>query len=349
MLRSRSLKGIQALLDLDLDLSLESSAGNNILQEAILTAENRIVDLVLSHIGQDRLQVILTHKNKSGQNALELPCSDKIRQSLQSHWLIVLSMEGNACYKEGAFGEAVDRYTEALALCDSIPSESRTENLVKLEYNCARALFRQSRFSECISHCSRCIELDPSYLNAYSQTAQARVELLDFLGAKKEFETLISLLKSGDARQVNELRLKILELEQELRRDHYTILGIERFTTEDQQIKSAYRQLARKFHPDKVMGEAEDVRVRSRNQFARIQTAYEILTGPNKDEYDMGLRIQIGADSVRQSLLMRRRSSCSPPQTPTSPSSVMRQMRMRSFLGSEEGKMSRSFDVLFRN
>ena len=353
MIRSGSLKGVEALLDLGLDLSVESMAGNNVLQEAILQNNDRMIELVLSNVSQDRLGIILTHKNKEGLNALEMPTSDPVRQSLQSHWLIVLSMEGNAFYKSGAFSQAVDRYTQALTLCESIPSEARVENLVKLEYNCGRALFRQSRFSECISHCTRCTELDPTYLNAYSQIAQARIELLDFAGAKKDFETLISLLssqpKGGDARQVNELRLKVLELEQELKRDHYTILGIERFASDEQQIKSAYRQLARKFHPDKVMGETEDVRVRSRNQFARIQTAYEILTSPSKEEYDMTLRIQMGADSVRQSLLMRRRSSCSPPETPTSPSLVIRQMRMRQFLGSEEAKMSRSFDVLFRN
>jgi tetratricopeptide (TPR) repeat protein len=361
LVRSRNLKAIERLTELGMEISDCSLEGNNLVQEAIRTGDERIVELILNQVPPDQLGLFLAHKNTLGTSAIETESTERIRQIIQAHWLIALSLEGNACYKEGQYAEAVSRYKEAVAFCESFESDARIENLVKLEYNCGRALFRQGRSMDCIQHCSRCLELDSSYLNAYSQIAQAKMELFDYIGAKKDYETLIGILsgqgKSSDqaiVRQVNELRLKILEIDQIVKTDHYTILGIEQFTNDDSKIKSAYRQLARKFHPDKVMSEGEDVRARSRNQFSRIQTAYEVLTGSGKDEYDLNLRIQIGAESVRQSLLMRRRScSGSPPTTPSSPSTVIRQMRMRQFLGSEDSHktpaMSRSFDVLFRN
>ena len=354
MIRSGNIEGIEKLFESGLNISVESREGNNIVHEAIQTRDARVVESVLHHIPVESMGEYLSKRNLEGKSAMEMEASDGIKDLVQSHWLVVLSLEGNQCYKEGRFDEAVEKYKEAVTLCETIPGDSKAENIVKLEYNCGRALFRRGCFVDCIQHCVRCIEIDPSYLNAYSQIAQAKIELLDYAGAKKDYETLVTMLTSKGSieppsRQVNEIRLKLLEIDQILRTDHYTILGIDKFFTDEQKIKSAYRQLARRFHPDKVMGESEDVRARCRNQFARIQTAYEILSGPSKEEYDLNLRIQLGTEAVRQSLLLRRRQSCesSPPTSP-----VIRQMRMRQFLGSEgksPGDVSRSFDVLYRN
>ncbi len=58
-------------------------------------------------------------------------------------------------------------------------------------------------------------------------------------------------------------------------RDYYKILGLERATTAEQ-IKTAYRRLARKFHPD-VSKEKN-----AEERFKEVQEAYEVLKDPQK-------------------------------------------------------------------
>src|SRR5262247_3370656 len=59
------------------------------------------------------------------------------------------------------------------------------------------------------------------------------------------------------------------------KRDYYEVLGINKGASNDE-IKKAYRQLARKFHPD-VSQEAE-----AETKFKEINEAYEILSDEQK-------------------------------------------------------------------
>lgn len=59
-------------------------------------------------------------------------------------------------------------------------------------------------------------------------------------------------------------------------KDYYKILGVERSATEAQ-IKSAYRKLAQKLHPDKNPGDKQ-----AEEKFKEVNEAYEVLRDPQK-------------------------------------------------------------------
>jgi hypothetical protein len=73
----------------------------------------------------------------------------------------------------------------------------------------------------------------------------------------------------------------------------YNVLGIKQLAT-DTEVRSAYRRLARQWHPD-VCKEPD-----AHEQFIRIQRAYEVLIDPHtRSRYDAGLALAASVPSRR--------------------------------------------------
>lgn len=69
--------------------------------------------------------------------------------------------------------------------------------------------------------------------------------------------------------------------------DLYEILGISKAATPIE-IKKAYRNLAKKYHPDKVINAKEAEKKEAEKKIKEINYAYEILTNEEKKkEYDL--------------------------------------------------------------
>lgn len=78
-------------------------------------------------------------------------------------------------------------------------------------------------------------------------------------------------------------------------KDHYGVLGVGRLASMDE-LKNAYHDLARRFHPDRFHQEEPDLRRRIDTAFAEIAQAYETLGDPElRSAYDVRTTVNVPA------------------------------------------------------
>ena len=68
--------------------------------------------------------------------------------------------EGNQCFKSGSYGDALGKYFQALKLCRE--HSLKTEGAC-IRSNCAQACMKMEMYDDAYTHCTECIQLDPTF------------------------------------------------------------------------------------------------------------------------------------------------------------------------------------------
>uniref|UniRef100_A0A0G4G0H1 J domain-containing protein n=1 Tax=Chromera velia CCMP2878 TaxID=1169474 RepID=A0A0G4G0H1_9ALVE len=210
-------------------------------------------------------------------------------EQVDNQAVIVMSVKGNESYKAGDYEGAKSAYHDAISLCKDLHNRSvsdvHADNLTKLHYNKARALYRLCEWTDAISECDECLRLDPEYVNAISQRAQCHCSLFQWEAAAGDYKTLMTLMPSDP-----EWASRWEESNRQANMDLYSVLDVPRHAPADL-IKKAYRKLVLKWHPDKHNGKSADQQKRANALFTRVQGAYDTLSDEAKRaQYDQSLR-----------------------------------------------------------
>ena len=81
------------------------------------------------------------------------------------------------------------------------------------------------------------------------------------------------------------------------KRDFYEVLGVDRNASPDQ-IKSAFRKLVLKWHPDKWVNASEEEKKTAADKFKEASEAYSVLSDPDKKaRYDRFGEAGLGGDA----------------------------------------------------
>ncbi|XP_071368874.1 mitochondrial import receptor subunit TOM70 [Centroberyx affinis] len=115
--------------------------------------------------------------------------------------------KGNKYFKAGKYEQAIQCYTEAIALC---PTEQKAD-LSTFYQNRAAAYEQQMKWVEVVQDCSQAVELNPRYVKALFRRAKA-LERLDNKKECLEDVTAVCILEAFQNQQSMLLADKVLKL-----------------------------------------------------------------------------------------------------------------------------------------
>ncbi|XP_022664578.1 tetratricopeptide repeat protein 1-like isoform X1 [Varroa destructor] len=130
--------------------------------------------------------------------------------------------DANNLYKNGLYGDAAAKYSEALELCPLREEKLRSVLLA----NKAAALMGQSNNKEALPYLNRALELDPDYLKALERRARLNKILDNLDDALRDYEKLLEMKpKHYDyISNARELRERIHVRNEEMKRNMIDML-----------------------------------------------------------------------------------------------------------------------------
>lgn len=227
-------------------------------------------------------------------------------------------------YDSGLAVQSVEELRECLRLDQDDKNCMRLYKVVKKlakDITQAQESMEHSRYKDCIKHADSILKLEPSHpeyqnqaklllcqchsrsnsaggvtyceevISQFPENVDLLCDLADsYINAEKYDDAIRTAQKVFDTDRRHQRAREILQKAQRLlktsqRKDYYKILGVSRSATK-QEIASAYRKLARKWHPDRYEGEDKK---KAEREFLLISSAKEVLTDDEmRSRYDNG-------------------------------------------------------------
>ncbi|XP_063040827.1 sperm-associated antigen 1A [Engraulis encrasicolus] len=125
-----------------------------------------------------------------------------------------LKNEGNFLFKNGQFGDALEKYAQAIAGCEEAGIES-PEDLCILYSNRAACYLKDGNSSDCIADCTKALELQPWSLKPLLRRATAYEYLERYRKAYVDFKTVLQIDVSVQAAHDSIHRITKVLIEQD--------------------------------------------------------------------------------------------------------------------------------------
>lgn len=214
-----------------------------------------------------------------------LPCQ-KLHKAIRSYQKVTERLE--QLTRDRSWERALVEIDEAFELEDEPPNSDqlwrwRCEGLVSLR-----------EIEKGLEACTTLLELEngdtnPTVFDIYLQRADLHILNDDLEKAENDIRKAAELNNNND--RVREFQGKIEKLKQAAaRKDYYKILGIKK-TANNNQIRKAFRSLARQYHPDQMRSKelTDKEREKMDQMFRDINEAKEMLMDEEKRRrYDSG-------------------------------------------------------------
>lgn len=184
-----------------------------------------------------------------------------------------LKEEGNDCYRQNLFDEAIKLYRDAIELALELKD---TDILAILHFNLGLAYCRVGSLNQAIDECAKATKLNETYTKAHLKRAEI------YLRQKKYEEAIICYEHLKELDSLDEDYMEGLNfaknMSKSVRKQSYRLtLGLVNPNPTLKDLKVAYRQKALLHHPDKHSHSDIVTRKINEKYFKDIAKAYSVL------------------------------------------------------------------------
>lgn len=232
------------------------------------------------------------------------PDSDFLRRGLKESMSIQVfakQIKDDLFYRR--FNDAIQHTTEAIQVCQLLPPQSQLHGWLYTQR--ATASLRLKEYPSALKDCAMVLY----YLEDYVDTWLVRFQALHALERHEEvLELSTDLLQkwgANDSRIRKAFETADFEVRKRNRPDFYAMLGVTSLASE-REIKKAYRQKAMELHPDRMVGQSDEIQKKGQSDFQLLGDGLEILTDDFKRQlYDEGYDLE----AIRERVEAARRAA----------------------------------------